>query len=95
MNEDLKDRKDKDKTTSYCSDQEVVAFPTLNEDPKDREDKDKAVTGTTNGHRSATSTGCGTAPAGAEPQTEGQARKDDAIQGDAARIPRKEPGTAF
>ena len=34
----------------------------------DYKDKDKATTGTPDGHRSATSTGSGTAPTGAEPK---------------------------
>jgi len=68
LDEDLKDYKDKGKAATPCSDQEVVDFLKLDEDLEDYKDKDKATTGTPDGHRSATSTGSGTAPTGAEPK---------------------------
>jgi len=76
LDEDKKDRKGKNKTAAgSSSDQEVADFlKLLDEDLKDRKDKDKdkAATGTPRGHRSTTSTGCGTAPAAAEPKPKGK-----------------------
>ena len=52
---------------------EVVDFLTQSdEDLMDYKDKGKATTGTPDGHRSATSTGSGTAPTGAEPKPKGK-----------------------
>jgi len=44
----------------------------LDEDLKYYKDKDRATIGTPDGHRSATSTGSGTAPTGAQPKPKGK-----------------------